>query len=77
MQQVFPQLIEDKNKSDRLRLALSQTKDINWDYVIFSDESDLFPDRPGKIHYRKYPGEIVDLDDGPDYRWDPRKVKVW
>ena len=72
-----PQSIEDKNKSDRLRLALSQTKDINWDYVIFSDESDLFPDRPGKIHYRKYPGEIVDLDGGPDYRWDPRKVKVW
>ena len=72
-----PQSIEDKNKADRLRLALSQTKDINWDYVIFSDESDLFPDRPGKIHYRKYPGEIVDLDGGPDYRWDPRKVKVW
>ena len=47
-----------------------------WDTIIFS-ESDLFPDKQGKCHYRKYRGETIDIDNGPEYRWDPRKVKVW
>lgn len=72
-----PQSIKDVNKANRLKFAIYQEKNIDWDYVIFSDESDLFPDRPGKIHYRKRKGENIDLDYGPDYRHDPRKVKVW
>ena len=65
-------------KEERLAFALdSFEKKRNWSLCIFSDESDLFPDKVGKLHYRRYEGERVELDLGPSYRWDPRKVKVW
>ena len=72
-----PQNIRDDNKTKRLTFAEEKANKIDWTRVIFSDESDLFPDRPGKLHYRKRKGETVDLDYGPESRWDPRKVKVW
>lgn len=62
----------------RLSFALKcQRENLIWERVIFSDESDLFPNKQGKLHYRRYKGERVDLDLGITYRWDPRKVKVW
>jgi transposase len=72
-----PQNIREDNKANRLTFAEEKANKIDWTKVIFSDESDLFPDRPGKLHYRKRRGETVDLNYGPESRWDPRKVKVW
>ena len=70
--------IPEEAIKQRLRLALKwQKENLNWERVVFSDESDLFPDKQGKLHYRRYKGERVDLDLGITYRWDPRKVKVW
>jgi len=63
---------------DRLNFAIQCQKDhFDWKKVIFIDESDLFPDKQGKLHYRRYTGERVDLNVGVSTRWDPRKVKVW
>ena len=65
-------------KEERLNFALDfLEKKRDWSFCIFSDESDLFPDKAGKYHYRRYEGERVELDLGPTYRWDPRRVKVW
>jgi transposase len=72
-----PQNIREDNKANRLIFAETKASKIDWTKIIFSDESDLFPDRPGKLHYRKRRGETVDLNYGPESRWDPRKVKVW
>lgn len=55
----------------------AQATNLNWHTVVFSDESDLFPDKCGKVHYRSYRGERVDVDYGYEYVHDPRKVKVW
>lgn len=57
--------------------AFCQQTNFNWERVIFTDECDLFPDKQGKLHYRRFKGERVDLDLGPMERWDVRKVKVW
>ena len=74
----IPKIIPDINIETRFQFALScKEKKLDWALVIFSDESDLFPDPEGKVHYRKYIGEVVDIDTGPQYRWDPCKVKVW
>lgn len=62
----------------RLLFALKcQKKQLKWEKVIFTDESDLFPDKQGKFHYRRYIGERVDLDVGPICVHDKRKVKVF
>ena len=44
---------------------------------MFSNESDLYPDKQGKNHYRKYRTEHVDVDYGPEDVHDTRKNKVW
>ena len=52
--------------AERLAFAVQcQERQIRWERVIFSDESDLFPDQQAKPHYRRYEGERVDLDIGP------------
>ena len=45
-----PQNIRDDNK-------IKRANKINWIKVIFSDESDGFPDQNGKLHYQKRKGE--------------------
>ncbi len=46
----IPQPSNDRTKARRFEFALHEGTKIDWDTVIFSDESDLYPDRPGKIH---------------------------
>jgi len=70
----IPKTVSEANMAKRLKLAAS---DFDWTQVVFSDESDLFPEKQGKNHFRKYRGEVLDVNFGPQYRWDPRKVKVW
>lgn len=42
----------------RLTFALEcQQNHFKWERVIFTHESDLFPDKQGKLHYRRYQGE--------------------
>ena len=70
--------ISEEAMNQRLAFALHcKEKKMDWTKIIFSDESDLFPDKQGKVHYRRYESERVNLDLGPTPRWDPRKVKVW
>ena len=70
--------ISEETMAKRLLFANEcQRTQLDWAKVVFSDESDLFPDKQGKLHYRRHEGERVDLDMGPTYHWDPRKVKVW
>jgi transposase len=48
-----------------------------WPTIVFSDESDLFPYKSGKLFIRRYRGEKP-LDYYAMYtKWDPRTVKVW
>jgi len=72
------QQIPPDAQTERFNFAVQcQKNNLDWRSIIFTDESDLFPDKQGKLHYRRYEGEMVDLDVGIETRWDPRKVKVW
>lgn len=74
----LPQKISQNSMDLRLEFANdSIVKRLDWSRIVFSDESDLFPDRSGKVHYRSYRGERAEVDYGYEPRWDPRKVKVW
>jgi len=48
-----------------------------FEKIIFSDESDLFPKKCGRLYVRKFKGEAITLDYGPIPRHDPRTIKVW
>ena len=63
---------------NRLRFAQDALdSNRNWQLIVFSDENDLYPEKQGKNHHRKYRGEHVDVDYGPEDIHDARKNKVW
>ncbi len=69
--------IPQEAEVERYNFPRVEEEKIDWSRIVFSDESDLFPDKQGKLHYRRYAGERLDLDVGMQTRWDSRKVKVW
>ena len=48
-----------------------------WPFIIFSDESDLFPYKSGKLFIRRYSGEKPIQYYNMYTKWDPRTIKVW
>ncbi len=50
--------IPQEAEVERYNFAMScQEEKIDWSRIVFSDESGLFPDKQGKLHYRRYAGE--------------------
>jgi len=73
-----PRYIKPINRRKRVAFAEEyrvKTKTF-WNNCFFTDECDLFPKKSGKRRIRKYKGEEVDVNLGPDYKWDHRTVKV-
>ena len=44
---------------------------------MFSDESDIFPKKCGRLFMRKYQGEVLYADHTPQLGKDLRKIKIW
>ena len=74
----IPQYIPAEALSEYLEFArvYVKTPDI-WDKFVFSDESDLFPYKSGKLYIRRYSGEYPRDIYNISTRWDPRTVKIW
>lgn len=74
----LPVYIPPDSIQERLLFAKKYVKNSDiWLKTIFSDESDIYPYKSGKLYVRCYKGE----KDVPRYnlhlKWDPRTVKVW
>ena len=67
-------LIREKYKSNSSNGKNCLKNRLNWRYIIFSNESDFFPHKQGKSHYRKYLGKYVYVDFGPEYTYAARKI---
>ena len=74
----LPEYIPPDSKHQRLLFAEKYSKEPNiWSKVIFSDESDIFPYKAGKLYVRCYRGETDVERYDMRIKWDPRTVKVW
>ena len=75
----IPQSLNDKQKQARLNFCEEYSKkpDSFWQKALFSDESDIFPQKCGKARLRRHVGEEVDVDFGPMDKWDPRTNKAF
>lgn len=73
-----PKFIGEDSIEQRMRIAtiLVEKPDI-WPCIIFSDESDLFPYKSGKLFIRRYLGEKPLQYYNMHSKWDPRTIKVW
>jgi len=73
------QRISAKNEVKRVAFAelyLDRNSDF-FEKIIFSDESDLFPQKCGRLFVRKFKKEQICLDYALPLRHDPRTIKVW
>ena len=70
-----PKFIGEDSIEQRMRIATILV-DI-WPCIIFSDESDLFPYKSGKLFIRRYLGEKPLQYYNMHSKWDPRTIKVW
>jgi hypothetical protein len=73
------QRISRKNEVKRVDFAelhLPQNSDF-FEKIVFSDESDLFPQKCGRLYVRKFKAEQVCLDYASPSRHDARTIKVW
>ncbi len=48
-----------------------------WTNIVFSDESDIFPYKSGKLFIRRRKGEHPLAFYNMYSKWDPRTIKVW
>jgi len=75
----IPRYVSAKNKTARMKFAEEWLKKESsfYEKIVFSDESDIFPNKCGKLYIRRLKDEDLDLSFGPASNRDSRTVKVW
>ena len=73
-----PQKLSPEAIEQRLAFANKYMNEPDiWPKIVFSDESDLYPYKAGKLFIRRCRGEYPLSYYNMNTRWDERTVKVW
>jgi len=72
-----PKQLKPDTIDQRLIFAREYKKPEVWPKIIFTDESDLFPYKSGKLFRRRRTGEYPLPYYNMATKWDKRTVKVW